>query len=313
MSKGAGKIERRIADLFAATRDKALSVDEITDSAYQLHGAKPTREQRLAATRAAHRLLRRVRETIALSRKLMASDDWERGRQLYESAGRVGHWVRIVEIEGRRGAYRGEDDFWQAATVNRRLFFHPPDVPVIVWAVKIQADGVHWFETDVIRVTEKNVVVAYAGEKARLDRIRLFYWWAFWRGVMFVSSQTGRIAAALEEHWREQYGRNNPIPLAMKVPLADAMALLGVKADFTREDVIAAFRRKAKLAHPDLGGTPELFRALVEARDRLLAAIGTKEAPPKPPNYAPSGTKLVYGSGSSRANRLAANARRLLR
>ncbi len=62
MSRGPGTIERRIADLFAATRDRALSVDEITDNAYRLGGARPTRAQRLSATRAAHRLLRRVRE-----------------------------------------------------------------------------------------------------------------------------------------------------------------------------------------------------------------------------------------------------------
>ena len=60
MSKGPGRVERRIADLFAATRDRALSIDEITDNAYRLKGQRPTREQRLAATRATHRLLRRV-------------------------------------------------------------------------------------------------------------------------------------------------------------------------------------------------------------------------------------------------------------
>jgi hypothetical protein len=62
MSRGPGTIEQRIADLFAATRDRALSIDEIVDNAYRLDGAKPTREQRLSATRAAHRLLKRVRD-----------------------------------------------------------------------------------------------------------------------------------------------------------------------------------------------------------------------------------------------------------
>src|SRR5216683_4489840 len=62
MSKGPGSIERRIADLFAATRDRALSIDAVTDAAFRLRGKLPTRAQRLSATRAAHRLLRRVRE-----------------------------------------------------------------------------------------------------------------------------------------------------------------------------------------------------------------------------------------------------------
>src|SRR5205809_140441 len=65
MSKGPGRIEQRIADLFAATRDRALSISEIADNAYELGGRTPTRAQRLSATRAAHRLLRRVREADA--------------------------------------------------------------------------------------------------------------------------------------------------------------------------------------------------------------------------------------------------------
>jgi hypothetical protein len=55
MSRGPGSVERRIADLLAATRDRALSIDEITDHAFALAGATPTRAQRLSATRAAHR------------------------------------------------------------------------------------------------------------------------------------------------------------------------------------------------------------------------------------------------------------------
>lgn len=66
MSRGPGNIERRIAELFAATRDSALSIDRIAAHAFDLPcRARPTRAQRLSATRAAHRLLRRVRETWA--------------------------------------------------------------------------------------------------------------------------------------------------------------------------------------------------------------------------------------------------------
>jgi hypothetical protein len=61
MSRGAGIIERRIADLLAATRDRALSIEDITDCAFNLSGGKPTRAQRLSATRAAHRMLNRTR------------------------------------------------------------------------------------------------------------------------------------------------------------------------------------------------------------------------------------------------------------
>jgi hypothetical protein len=45
MSRGPGSIEKRIADLLALTRDRALSIDAITDYAFGLGGAKPTRAQ----------------------------------------------------------------------------------------------------------------------------------------------------------------------------------------------------------------------------------------------------------------------------
>ena len=57
----------------------------------------------------------------------------------------------------------------------------------------------HWFDAEVLKVTARNVVARYAVEIARLDRDKLWCWWAWWRGVMFVSSRTGRIAAELEE------------------------------------------------------------------------------------------------------------------
>jgi hypothetical protein len=92
------------------------------------------------------------------------------------------------------------------------------------------------------------------------------------------------------------------------MPLAKAIALLGVPPDYTNADVLSAFRRKAKEAHPDAGGTAEMFRKLVEARDRLLAALGTRAPPPKPPSYAAKGVKIVYRSGtSSRQGRLSSN------
>src|SRR3979490_606265 len=70
MSKGPGAIETRIADLFAATRDHALTIDVVTDHAFKLRGRSPSRAQRISATRAAHRLLRRVREIDQHANKL---------------------------------------------------------------------------------------------------------------------------------------------------------------------------------------------------------------------------------------------------
>jgi hypothetical protein len=50
--------------------------------------------------------------------------------------------------------------------------------------------------------------------------------------------------------------RNQPFPL------------LDLVAPFSREDVLCAFRQHSKTLHPDHGGNPETFRALVAERDR---------------------------------------------
>jgi hypothetical protein len=172
-------------------------------------------------------------------------------------------------------------------------------------AVKIDRSGVHWFDAEVLKVTACNVMARYAGEIARLDRDKLWRWWAWWRGVMFVSSRTGRIAAGLEEAWDERYGRAaGGVPPAMRMLLDEARRQLGLPLNYTRADVITAFRRNAKKAHPDRGGTAEMFQKLLEARDRLLAALGTSAPAPKPPRFAPSGVTIVYGSGGSRRQSL---------
>jgi hypothetical protein len=62
VSQGAGAIENRIAELIAATRDRGLTVAELADFAFGLDGATATRAQRLSATRAVHRLIRRMKE-----------------------------------------------------------------------------------------------------------------------------------------------------------------------------------------------------------------------------------------------------------
>jgi hypothetical protein len=346
VSRGPGRVEQRIADLFAETQDHALSVEDICDRVFELKGQLASRAQRLSATRAAHRLLRRVRETaqqsaelftiarqdtdLALGREEWSSDDKGReewrtlfeGHPLYGRASLLWEWTRpfrymrgIERIEDRPGSWqRGIFEYWQAtATGRKRLFFHPPDVPVRVWAVSIQAAGVIWAEAEVLKITERNVMVRYAGERARLDRLKLWRWWAWWRGVMFVSSRTGRIAVRLDEIWQEWYGytAGSSTPPVMQMPLADAIALLGVPLDYTYDDVIAAFRREAKKVHPDVGGTAEQFRALVEARDRLLAALGTSAPAPKMPAYAPKGVQLVYRVG--RSTRLLGSTRHLSR
>jgi hypothetical protein len=312
VSKGAGSIERRIADLLNKS-DRVLSIDDITDHAFKLRGRKATRAQRLSATRAAHRLLRRAKEAEAradeLSEQMAAAAIAALGPES-DAGFSHPHWEhrwhdpRWPQLRALRDFAR-HIDMWRTTTKDRRLYFHPIDVPMEVWAVTIDRSGIHWFDAEIIRVTDRNVMVRYAGVTARLDRMNLWQWWAFWRGVCFVSSRTGRIAKELDDIWHQRYGHaTGGPPPAMQMPLEQARLLLGLPANYSKADVLAAFRSKAKQAHPDVGGTPEIFRLLVEARDRLLTALGTREAPPKPPSYAPRGADITYRtyrSGSSRA------------
>jgi hypothetical protein len=207
MSKGPGQVERRIAELFAATRDRALSVAEIADHAFELGRRPATRAQRLSATRAAHRLIRRIKEAAEKHRQLIDEahreakaavgyshgdghlprrpsheqhDRWLEKYRVYEEALKAtepslraekvyafvqqfGSWMRIIHVD--KHTMRGEHEYWRATTTKGGvLYFHPPDVPVRVWAVSIQAAGVIWAEAEVCRITESKVTVRYAGE-----------------------------------------------------------------------------------------------------------------------------------------------------
>src|ERR1700740_1895317 len=71
MSHGPGTIERRIGELFGK-HQRPFSVAEIADHAFELNGKSSTRAQRLSATRAAHRIIKRTKETVAKARKLIA-------------------------------------------------------------------------------------------------------------------------------------------------------------------------------------------------------------------------------------------------
>ena len=58
--------------------------------------------------------------------------------------------------------------------------------------------------------------------------------------------------------------------------LAQARALLGVGADASRGDIIEAHKRLLVQVHPDRGGSEALVHEANDARDLLLARIGTR-------------------------------------
>lgn len=351
MSKGPGAIERRIADLFVKTRDRALSVEDIAKHAFKLKRRIPSRVHRLSATRAAHRLLRRIHEAqekveVAFRAAMAETEQtlgrppgnrdclWQIGERLIGADKRFAEameaapsWPayvaaypvmrRVEDLASRRDGERTlrMGPWRETPTADRRLWFHPRNYPARVWAVSIQPAGVIWADAEIVNITERNVMVRYADELVRLDRDKLARWWAWWRGVMFVSSRSGHIAAELDQMWWDRYGKTSfaGLPPFMHLPLAEALALLGVPVDYTYDDVIAAFRREVKKVHPDMGGTAEQFRRLVEARDRLLAALGAKAPEPKMPSYAPKGAQIVYRVVRQRSSRrLLGGSRRLL-
>jgi curved DNA-binding protein CbpA len=55
-------------------------------------------------------------------------------------------------------------------------------------------------------------------------------------------------------------------------------AVLGVGRDATAAEIRAAYRKAAKLAHPDLGGSSEAFRRVQAAVDALLAELTAAHA-----------------------------------
>ena len=223
MSRGPGSIERRIADLFDATRDYALDIEAIARHAFKLRPKQPpTRAQRLSATRAAHRVVRRQHEmkvrvdalsdqafkavTAKLGREKAPHDEeynnllnadpaYTAAEALDKERHRIGTWICLWRDVDRPGYFKKEVFHWKAITLNGRLAFYPGDVPAQVWAITLDRSGVHWFEAEITRITARNVMVRYRGATARLHRRSLFCWWAWWRGVRFVSSRTGRIAA----------------------------------------------------------------------------------------------------------------------
>ncbi|MBW8784773.1 MAG: J domain-containing protein [Novosphingobium sp.] len=54
---------------------------------------------------------------------------------------------------------------------------------------------------------------------------------------------------------------------------ARARALLGVRRDATREEIIDAHRRRIAQVHPDRGGTVEQVHEVNAARDLLLGRL----------------------------------------
>ena len=98
-----------------------------------------------------------------------------------------------------------------------------------------------------------------------------------WEGGAFYGRVNGQMPTAQKatyytrEAWDEHLRSLGDLPRAQAAgSLATHALRLGVALEASRDEVIEAFRAKAKAAHPDAGGDPEEFRRLLEAREALL-------------------------------------------
>jgi hypothetical protein len=272
MSRGPGTVERKVAELFRASgwyrgTDRSFTVPELCLAVFGTDAT--TRAQRVSVVRAARTAMRReqdIRRSAAPG--ILFSDN------------HLSNWRATTMPDGT-------------------LVFHNITRPARVWAVAITRDGLIWSEAEIVKITATRISVVYKGVRAPLHRpIGVFGSW--WRGVRFVGERDGFTAEWLERQWREQFGHLFP----NLMPLVQARRLLGLPDNYTEEDIIAAFRKAAKRCHPDLGGTAEAFRVLVEARDRLLAALGTSAPPPTEPDFTPRGWRTRYVSARSHTRRI---------
>ncbi len=79
----------------------------------------------------------------------------------------------------------------------------------------------------------------------------------------------------------QRYTEKHGFPYPTMAGLKEAMrfvvgngqhyAALGLKAGASAAEIQRAFRALSRVHHPDVGGDPAKFRALVAARDRLIA------------------------------------------
>ena len=186
---------------------------------------------------------------------------------------RVGDTI-VAEEDGLFWPFQGSPRVPQRLTVEAR----------VVW-VTSKAVCIKLPRT---RVTLDGKPVLLPETRRELDRYRAQFSWtrqrvepgepSEWRDKPFYPQVAGQWAAAetatyySAAAWSAYQGLFQE---AMARPKEDGFSpharLLGVGDMASREEVIAAFRAKAKIAHPDSGGDPEDFRRLVVARDLLLA------------------------------------------
>jgi hypothetical protein len=81
------------------------------------------------------------------------------------------------------------------------------------------------------------------------------------------------VGLRVHDSWSESQAAN----ALVSWPAFNAAAIaFGLTVRYTRADIEVAFRRLARKAHPDVGGTHEAFRTLLAQRELLLNHTATQ-------------------------------------
>ena len=130
----------------------------------------------------------------------------------------------------------------------------------------------------ITNITQKNIFIREAvhGTQTSLDRKGLERYGRLRSGqTTYYTDATKRAEERQSEKiWAETeaFRRTKAQERQERLVVLEPNLLLGLKAPWTRADVMTAFRREAQMHHPDRGGDPAMFRRLIEARDRALQA-----------------------------------------
>jgi len=73
---------------------------------------------------------------------------------------------------------------------------------------------------------------------------------------------------------KRRQARNADAELARRIQVVTAAKVLGVDVDASEEVIEVAFRVELRHAHPDVGGSDEICRRLIAARDVLREHAG---------------------------------------
>ena len=136
-----------------------------------------------------------------------------------------------------------------------------------------------WHKKRVFNMNDRWVFLYfYDGELEYVERNGLDTDWgsSSWPSCWQLYSDAGRRAKQErdEQMAREQARKKAEAEAAnLRCLLAMDAETLGISIYSTKEQVLAAFKRLARIQHPDAGGSAEAFQRLARARDRAIAAL----------------------------------------